>query len=253
MQKTQVLYRAGDSCLHRLDARIKLVLGGALVVCLFSSFNPQRLGLIAALWCLCAVLSRQPLLHLWRVLRLLKWLLLFSLLLHLFFTPGRTLFGLRWLSLDGLINGLCVDVQIVLAVLISLLISTTTKSECLASGLASVLSPLRILKVPVKEIGAMFTLVLHFFPLIKTEVLALKSVKGNAGQPLLIRLKNWAGQLELILLKLLEQGDRLAHGIVEESMRGGDVEREYTPPPFGGLSLFILLAGLGVVFLIWQI
>ncbi len=253
MQKTQLLFQGGDSFLHRLDPRVKLILAGALVGCLFSSLAPLRLGLIAGIWAVGALLARQSVVHVWRIFRLLKWLLLFSLLLHLFFTPGQTLFGVRWLSLDGLVNGLCVDAQIVLAVLISLLVSLTTSAEDLSSALTSVLSPLRIVKVPVHEIGAMCTLVLYFFPLLKAELLALKPRKGRSGLPVLARLRVWSEQLELVLMKLLDQGDQLACDIVAREAADPSFDRGVAVRPVGVRSLVVLFGGLLVVFLMWRV
>ena len=231
-----------------MDPRIKLVLGGALVVCLFSSVSTLRLGVIAGVWCLCALLARQSPIHLWRVLRLLKWLLLFSLLLHLFFTPGKTLFGVSWLSRDGLINGLCIDAQIILAVMFSLLISSTTTSEGLSSALVSVLTPLRLVKVPVPEIGAMFSMVLHFFPLLKAELLTLAPHKTHSGQPLLVRLKRWSEQLELVLLNLLDHGDDLARDIVDHG-----ATFRVDSKPLSRQGIIVLLCGIVIVALIWLV
>ncbi len=249
MQKSEVLYRAGNSCLHRLDPRLKLIFTGALVAALFSSFEPLRLGVLAGIWCLGAILARQSVAHLWRIVRLLKWLLLFSLFVHLFFTPGQTLWGLRWLSLDGLINGLCVDAQILLAVLFSLLISTTTTAEDLSHALVSILSPLRLLKVPVAEIGAMFLLVLQFFPILKDEMAPLRPDRKNSKQPLLERVKSWSEHLELVLLRLLDHGDRLADDLVGQ----GSSDSVSVPrvEPLTRHALLVLVCGLGAISLLW--
>lgn len=249
---TQGLYRDADSLLHRLDARVKLILVGALVICLFSSFSPVRLGFIAGVWLILAILARQAFSDAWRILKMLKWLLLFSLLLHLLFTPGRTLFGTGWLSLDGLVNGICVDLQILLAVLLSLLISSTTSPQALAGALAAMLSPLQLFKIPVKEVGAMLVLVLHFFPLIKSEIVALRLQNRQAGHGVLTRLRNWSEQLEMVLLRLLDQGDALAHAIVDgnSDLFTGPVSDHRT---MGMLSLLVLLAGLSGIFLLWRV
>ncbi len=249
---TRGWYRATDSLLHRLDARVKLILGGGLVVSLFSGFNPARIGLVAVVWGVLALLARQSLSDAWRIVKMLKWLLLFSLLLHLLFTPGRTLFGARWLSLDGLINGLCVDLQILLAVLLSLLIASTTSPEALAEGLTALLSPLKLVRVPVAEIGGMLVLVLHFFPLIKSEIIDLKVRKTPQGQSLLARLRSWSVQLERVLLRLLDQGDDLARAIVDGTAPvSADPLQEHRR--MGLLSLLVLIAGLSGIFFLGRL
>ncbi len=140
-------YRAGDSYLHLFDARLKLLLLLGLVACLFSATSPVRLLWLALLWGAGASFCANALRDSWRVVTLLRWLLLFTLLLHLFFTPGRTLFGTSWLSLDGLLRGLLIDAQLLLTVFFSMLLAWTTRPEHLAWALTGLLAPLQRLGV----------------------------------------------------------------------------------------------------------
>ena len=147
---TEGAYRPGNSFLHRVDPRVKLLLLLGLIACLFSASNPQRLLLIACLWFTAAGATTQGLHDVWRIIKMLRWLLFFTLLVHLLFTPGRTLFGTSWLSYDGLLRGLLINSQLLMAVLFSLLLAWTTRPEALASGLTTLLAQLQMLKVPVK-------------------------------------------------------------------------------------------------------
>lgn len=202
-------YREGGSYLHQLDPRLKLLLLCVLMACLFSATAGWRICLIFALWLVagrCCAGGWQGGL---KVAGMLRWLLLFSLLLHLFFTPGRTLFGTSWLSYDGLLRGLMVDSQLLLAVLFSMLLAWTTKPERLTWGLTSLLSPLQRFKLPVREAGGLLLLVLQFFPLIREEVAALQSEtklpqRGIAG------VKAKAAMIVPLLMRLVDRADKLA-------------------------------------------
>ena len=94
----------GDSILHRLDPRLKL---GGLPVLVIAAFAAHTAGQRLALFLLAGTLILLAGGH-WRFflrgLWALRWLFLCTVLLHLLFSPGRTLFGSVWLSLDGLLR-----------------------------------------------------------------------------------------------------------------------------------------------------
>lgn len=245
-------YREGDSWLHRFDPRLKLLLLFALIACLFAAKGPLRLLLLAGLWGgaapACAGAWRDCL----RVVKLVRWLLLFTLLLHLCFTPGRTLLGTSWLSYDGLLRGLLVDGQLLLAILFSLLLAWTTKPAELAWGLARLLSPLQKFKVPVAEAGGLLLMVLHFFPLIHEEVSTLKQERGPLRGNWWARLQQFIEGFKPLLFRLVERADQLAVDIVAgnspllegECTRDGRIARS---------ELYGFLFGLVVLIVLWML
>ncbi len=244
-------YRPGNSFLHRVDPRIKLVLIVAIVACLFSAAGPQRLVLIALLWFVAAGASLQRLADVWWITKILRWLLLFTLLVHLFFTPGRTLLGTRWLSYDGLMRGLMIDSQLLLAVLFSLLLAWTTRPESLAAGLTVMLAPLQRFKVPVKEAGGMLLLVLHFFPLIQSEVSAVRAEqKERAG--VIAGFREWLHHFEPLLHRLLDRVDQLAQDIVAGNDVSDTLEQQNLLI-FDRTALIAAIGGLTVIVLLWRV
>ena len=249
---TDGAYRPGNSFLHRVDPRVKLLLLLGLVVCLFSASNPQRLLLISCLWFAAAGASIKGLYDVWRIIKLLRWLLFFTLIVHLFFTPGHTLFGTRWISYDGLLRGLMINMQLVLAVLFSLLLAWTTRPEALASGLTTLLAPLQKLRVPVKEAGGMLLLVLHFFPLIQSEVAMLKSERRQKGAGAMSGFRGWQNKLEPLLNRLFDRADQLARDIVSgtESLESASNQDHLA---FDRSSLFMSVFGILAVLSLWQV
>jgi len=244
-------YRPGNSFLHRVDPRVKLVLIVGIIACLFSAAAPQRLALIALLWFAVAGPITQRLSDIGWIIKILRWLLLFTLLIHLFFTPGRTLFGTSWLSYDGLVRGLMIDSQLLLAVLFSLLLAWTTRPESLAAGLTVMLAPLQRFRIPVKEAGGMLLLVLHFFPLIQSEVAAVKA-EQKKSEGAFAGFKGWLHHLEPLLHRLLDQVDQLAHDIVA----GGDISNTLDHQNellFDRTSLLAVIGGFMTIFLLWQV
>ncbi len=245
-------YLPGDSLLHRFDPRLKLVLLLGTIACLFSASGGWRLLPIFLLWLGSSLFCGRGVRDSFRLIYLLRWLLLFSLLLHLFFTPGRTLFGTGWLSYDGLLRGLLVTTQILLAILWSQLLAWSTRPKELAWGLTRLLAPLQRFKVPVRETGDLLVLVLHFFPMIQQELKQLQQAQVVRQKGLLKRLQALAELIGPLLLRLLDKADLLAQNIVagRESFNDMVVARETT---YSRSDLLLFFAGLGLLCLFWMI
>ncbi|MDX2480756.1 MAG: energy-coupling factor transporter transmembrane protein EcfT [Desulfuromusa sp.] len=249
---TEGAYRPGNSFLHRVDPRVKLLLLLGLIACLFSATNPQRIFLISCLWFAAAGATIQGLHDVWRIIKLLRWLLFFTLIVHLFFTPGRTLFGTSWISYDGLMRGLMINCQLILAVLFSLLLAWTTRPEAMASGMTTLLAPLQKLRVPVKESGGMLLLVLHFFPLIQNEVAILKSERKDNGGGIMSGFRGWVSNIEPLLNRLFDRADQLAKDIVSGTETLESVENQGTMI-FGRQALIMSVFGALLIFLLLQV
>lgn len=249
---TDSAYRHGTGFLYRLDVRVKLLLLISLVACLFSSTTLLRPITITVLWFLLALTVDGGVRVLWRVIKMFRWLLLFTLIMHLFFTPGQTILGLRWLSYDGLMRGVLINSQLLLAVVYSLLLSWTTEPDVLARGFESLLAPLRILKVPVREITGLFVLVLHFFPLIKAEIATEQEGFSQKRMKGLNSLKLWASRFEPILCRLFDRADCLVHDIAtgKEQIEQHEVS---TKKKFDCQAMLSLFFGLTAIWMLWQV
>lgn len=208
-------YTPGDSFVHRLDPRLKLVGLPLLTITAFAMPSTGRLLLLFLVAGCLILASRLPAADWWRGVRLLRWLFLFSLLLHLFFSPGRTLFGLPWLSLDGLVLGIQVCWQLLLAFLFASILSLTTSPGQLASAITALLEPLRRFGLPVERLSQTMHLVLYFIPVLREEALAVVDAEpGLAGDmargPLLARGKAAGKLVEPLVMRLADRADELA-------------------------------------------
>ncbi len=200
-----------NSWLVRLDPRLKLLVLLLLVVSVFSARHFATLippALLAGL-----LIAWQPAMvrGLLRRIAYLRWLLIFTLLLHLFLSPGRTLFGLRLLSYDGLLRGLFVDAQLMLAMFFTLVFALTTPPAAVAWGASRLLRPLERLGLTIADAGGLLSLVLHFLPQVfaQGEPL-LKRARRVQMQGLQGRLQRIAQLTGDLVLELVEQADRLA-------------------------------------------
>jgi len=210
-ESERVLFQ--DRLLSRLDPRLKLTLLLALVVTVFSA---SGFGVLFCLVLAAAVLLIwQPVVlkHFLKRLTYLRWLFLFTLLLHLFLTPGRTLCGLRMLSYDGLLRGMMVDLQLLLALFFTLCFALFTEAEAVAWGVQKLLSPLSLLGFPAPASGGLLVLVLHFIPQVfrQGEPLAVK--RSGEMRNVFSRLRQLSRFVGDAILVLVEQAEALAQDL----------------------------------------
>ncbi len=209
-----------DSLLHQLDPRIKLLGAPGLIVAGFASADPQRLALLGLAAALLVGVSKVEWHIWWRGAWVFRWLLLFTLLLHLFLSPGRTLLGVSWISLDGLVLGAVVCAQLLLAVVFSSMITLTTRPQEIVAGLNAMLSPLGRVGLPVEQAAMYLLLVLHFIPVLRDEAgKALERCRQDepvqAQGTLLERAMVARKIMAPMLLGLIERADVLAIDICE--------------------------------------
>jgi energy-coupling factor transport system permease protein len=173
--------------------------------------------LMAATFCLLPSLASSVLPLCWR----LRWFLLFTLLMHVLFSPGRTLWGLSWLSFDGLLSGVHVCLQMLLAVVISALLAVTTSTKRLASAFGWFVTPLQWLGCKTDEWQKVLLLTMDFIPVVQAEI----RVTAEAGVSSPVepdqsinegRWTVWTKKLQCLLLRLVDRGDKLAHQIVAD-------------------------------------
>ncbi len=200
-----------EGLLQRLDPRLKLLLLLLLVISIFSARNFSVLVVVGTL--AAGLLTWQPatLRPFLQRLSYLRWLLLFTLLLHLLLTPGRTLFGLRMLSYDGLLRGLMVDVQLVLALFFTWCFALTTAPAAVAWGVTRLLGPLRRLGFPVSETGGLLVLVLHFLPQVfQLGAPLVQGIRQQKARGMVEYLQQLVRSIADAVLVLIEQADIVA-------------------------------------------
>lgn len=160
-------YFPGDSWLHHLDPRAKLVAAIYFIFIIFIANNWQTYVLLGLFTLFVMFLSKVKIKTYLRGVRPLIWLILFTVFLQVLFTAGGTVY-LDWgpitISKFGLINGVFIFCRFVMIVFISTVVTLTTKPIDLTDGINALLRPLRLFRVPVDEIALMLSISLRFIP-----------------------------------------------------------------------------------------
>lgn len=206
----------GDTPLHKLSPGLKLV---ALPACVITSFvytEPVQLIGLAAWAVFLAVLAGQGSRICKSGLWQLRYLFLVTVLLHTVLSPGHTLFGLSWLSLDGLFLGLRITAQLALAVVFSSLLTLTTLPIDLVRSLERVFALISFRKAWSREIVLFLSLILYFIPVLSEEANSVAKRfdvsrdEGPRDRGLLNRARAAAEMVQPLLFGLVDRADALA-------------------------------------------
>ena len=164
-------YYPGDSWVHRLDARTKIIATLLYLIELFVVNNFY--GFLIAAAALFAVIgvSKVPLKFIFRGLSAVFLIIAFTFLLNLFMVDGRVLWHWKFLTItyEGLSRAFFMAIRLVLIIIGSSIMTLTTKPVELTDGLEKLLSPFSKIGLPSHEIALMMTIALRFIPTLMEE------------------------------------------------------------------------------------
>ena len=164
-------YYPGDSWVHRLDARTKIIATLLYLIELFVVNNFY--GFIITTVALFAVIavSKVPLKFIFRGLSAVFLIIAFTFLLNLFMVDGRVLWHWKFLTItyEGVSRAFFMAIRLVLIIIGSSIMTLTTKPIELTDGLEKLLSPFSKIGLPSHEIALMMTIALRFIPTLMEE------------------------------------------------------------------------------------
>ena len=177
-------YFPGNSFIHRLDPRTKLIVLVVYIVALFMAVNWVSYALMAAFLILCIKISTIPAKSFIRGMKPLIFILVFTGVLNLFFTTDGTVLVNFWIitiTSGGLQRAVFMVVRILLLICGTFLLTYTTSPISLTDGLESLMNPLKKIKVPVHELSMMMCIALRFIPTLIEETDKIMSAQKARG------------------------------------------------------------------------
>ncbi|HFU4054647.1 TPA: energy-coupling factor transporter transmembrane protein EcfT [Streptococcus suis] len=228
-------YIPGDSILHRLDPRSKLLAMFAFLLMIFWANNLVTNLLLTAFVFGLVMLSRIRLSFFINGLKPMIGIILFTTFFQAFFTPDATILWEFWifkLSVEGLQQAGIIFVRFVLIIFFSTLLTLTTMPLSLADGIESGLAPLKRFKVPVHEIGLMLSMSLRFVPTLMddtTRIMNAQRARGvdfNEGN-LIQKVKSVIPILIPLFASSFKRADALATAMEARGYQGGEGRTKY--------------------------
>lgn len=165
-------YYPVDSRVHKMDPRAKILLLIALIVAIFLSGNLLAYVPVAGFIALAAFCSKVPIKLLIKGLKPLRFILIFTFILNLFFLQGETPLldlGFAVITKEALLSAVHFSLRLVLLVMASSLLTLTTPPIVLTDGMERLLSPLRVIHFPAHEMAMMMSIALRFIPTLLEE------------------------------------------------------------------------------------
>ncbi|MBR1584320.1 MAG: energy-coupling factor transporter transmembrane protein EcfT [Clostridia bacterium] len=165
-------YYPADSVVHRLDPRVKIVLLVALIVAIFLAQNVLALAPVVVFLYVAARLSKVPFSMMIKGLKPLRFILILTFVLNVFFLQGETPLvnlGFAVITREALVMAVHYSLRLVFLVLASSLLTLTTAPIVLTDGLERLLSPLRVIRFPAHEMAMMMSIALRFIPTLLEE------------------------------------------------------------------------------------
>ena len=176
-------YFPGNTIVHRLDPRTKLLMTLLYIVTLFLCKWFVSYGLMLGFLITAIALSKIRPKALFKGLKPLIIIIVFTAVINLFYTDGRVLvqFWIFKITAEGIRNAFFLVLRIMMLVMGTFLLTYTTSPIALTDGLESLLSPLKKIRFPVHELAMMMSIALRFIPTLIEETDKIISAQKARG------------------------------------------------------------------------
>ncbi|WP_332696659.1 energy-coupling factor transporter transmembrane component T family protein [Halalkalibacter lacteus] len=228
-------YVSTSSILHRLDPRSKLLCVFLLVFIIFLANNWIANTIVIVFTSSMVVLSKVPILFIYKGVRPILWLILFTFILHLFLTrEGDVIFRLGFFTLyeEALRQGIFIAIRLITIIMLTSLVTLTTRPIDLTDGLEQLFSPLKKIGLPAHELALMMSISLRFIPTFMQETEKIMKAQMARGVdftsgPFRQRIKAFLPLLVPLFISAFNRAEELALAMESRGYRGGIGRTKY--------------------------
>ncbi len=223
-------YFPGDTLVHRLDPRTKLVMTVLYIVVLFVARGPISYLAVFLFLAISISVSRIRLKTILSGLKPILILILITAVLNLLYNRGETVLLRFWritITLEGVFTALTMAMRIVMLIAGTLLLTYTTSPLQLTDGLEKLLNPLKKIRVPVHELSMMMSIALRFIPTLIEETDKIMSAQRARGADfesggLIAKAKAMLPLLIPLFVSAFRRADELATAMESRCYHGGE-------------------------------
>ena len=254
-------YFPGDTLIHKLDPRTKLLCVILYIVALFNAKGPLTYGIMIAVLAVCILVSRVEWRALTRGLKPVYFIVAFTAIMNMFFTNGTPVADVwlvRHITWEGIIAAVQMVLRIVMLIMGTFLMTYTTSPIALTDGLEHLLSPLKKLRFPVHELAMMMSIALRFIPTLIEETDKIMSAQRARGADfdsgnLIQKAKALIPLLVPLFVSAFRRADELATAMECRCYHGGEGRTAlrvlyYRRADWLSLAAFVLLTA-GIIVL----
>ena len=247
-------YFPGNSPVHRLDPRTKIIAVFFYIVALFLAKSFISYAVMFLLLAASIKISKVPLKAILNGMRPIVFLAAFTAVLNLFYTPGETVLMEIWvlrITLEGMLSAFFMVVRIMMLIAGTFLLTYTTSPILLTDGLESLMNPLKKIKVPVHELSMMMSIALRFIPTLIEETDKIMSAQRARGADfengnLVERAKSLIPLLVPLFISSFRRADELAVAMECRCYHGGEGrtrlrQLQYRQSDYVTIALFVFI------------
>ena len=246
----------GDSYVHKLDPRTKLIMVVIYIVALFTASGWAGYAVLMAFLAVAITISSIPLKSITRGLKPVLMIVVFTGILNLFFTEGTheivNIFGFS-LTWEAVIRAFFLILRIMMLITGTFLLTYTTSPIALTDGLEALLSPLKRIKFPVHELSMMMCIALRFIPTLIEETDKIMSAQKARGADfesgsLMDRAKALIPILVPLFISAFRRADELAVAMECRCYQGGEGRTKMKQLHYTHLDLRTFAMGAALLF-----
>ena len=252
-------YFPGNSAIHRLDPRTKLLGMIAYIVIVFLVTKTPVFIILALFAAICIYLARVPFGYVIRSLKPIRFLLVFMFIVNLFMVrTGKTVIAFWIISItdEAIKQSVYITLRLVLLLVGTSLMTLTTTPIALTDGLERLLMPLSKIHFPAHELAMMMTIALRFIPTLIEEADKIMKAQMARGADfesgnLIKRAKNMIPILVPLFVSAFRRADELAMAMESRCYHGGEGRTRMNVLKFGrgdgaAAAAFIVLTALTI-------
>lgn len=177
-------YYPSDSVVHRMDARVKILLMILYIAAIFfiSSYFGYAVTLIFIL--AFSLVSKVPITKILKSVKRITVILVITALLNLFFVKTGKIIVRWWIFTItdyGLNYAIMMALRLTFLVIGTTFLTLTTTPTELTDGLESLMTPLKYVKIPVHDIAVIMSIALRFIPTLMEETQKIMNAQKARG------------------------------------------------------------------------
>lgn len=247
-------YVPGESAVHRLDPRSKMIIIFSFVIIVFFANSFWSYALLTFFSFACALLTRIPFSYIVKGLMPVWFLILFTFLLHLIMTrEGEVLFEIFAFPIysGALAQGTAISLRFFLLIMVTSLLTLTTTPIEITDAIESLLHPLKKIKFPVHELALMMSISLRFIPTLMQETEKISKAQASRGVdfrtgPVKDRIQAVVPLLVPLFVSAFKRAEELAMAMEARGYQGGEGrtkirELQITTRDYLAFGIFILV------------
>ncbi len=248
----------GNSLIHKLDPRTKIILATLFIVAVFIANNPAAFLLLFAVTFSLIAISRISFKIIVKSIKPIVFILIFTAILNIFMTKGEgealLSFWIIEIYTEGIARAVMMGLRVIILIVgTSILLTYTTSPISLTDGIETLLSPLKKIGVPVHTFAMMMSIALRFIPTLVEETEKIMNAQKSRGADfttgsLVQRAKALIPLLVPLFVSSFKRAEELATAMECRCYRGDKnrtklVKLEYKASDVFSMLIFVGLLG----------